>query len=102
MLAFSIPPDILLIDGHLELALPICQIPVVRGDEQLVSVGAASIVAKVTRDEMMTAYDTQYPHYGFKLHKGYPTASHIDALKRFGPSPIHRLSFAPVTARSHS
>jgi ribonuclease HII len=57
---------------------------------------AASILAKVTRDRIMVAFDKQYPGYGFAEHKGYATATHLDALKRLGPSPIHRLSFAKV------
>ena len=70
--------------------------PVVRGDEKLISVGAASIVAKVVRDEMMTSYDLEYPDYGFRFHKGYPTPAHLSALETHGPSPIHRMSFGPV------
>lgn len=96
VLAISVTPDLLLIDGHLKLDLPLRQIPIIQGDAKIVSIGAASIVAKVTRDEMMEAYDLQYPHYGFKYHKGYPTPAHIAALEEHGPSPIHRLSFGPV------
>ncbi len=96
VLALSVTPDLLLIDGHLKIDLPMHQIPIIRGDAKVVSIGAASIVAKVTRDEMMTLYDIQYPHYGFRFHKGYPTAAHIAALEERGPSPIHRMSFGPV------
>ena len=96
VLALSVTPDFLLIDGQFPIHLPIHQMPVIRGDEKLVSIGAASIVAKVTRDEMMCVLDLKYPHYGFRDHKGYPTRAHIAALETHGPSPIHRLSFRPV------
>ena len=96
VLALSVTPDLLLVDGPFALHLPIHQIPVVRGDQKLISIGAASIVAKVTRDEMMNLYDLQYPHYGFRLHKGYPTHRHLSALEEHGPSRIHRMSFRPV------
>ena len=96
VLALSATPDLLLIDGHLKIDLPVHQIPIVQGDAKVVSIGAASIVAKVTRDEMMEVYDLRYPHYGFKYHKGYPTRAHVAALEEHGPSPIHRLSFGPV------
>ncbi|MBI4358494.1 MAG: ribonuclease HII [Candidatus Omnitrophica bacterium] len=96
VLALSITPDLLLIDGHLKVDLPIRQLPVINGDQKLISIGAASIVAKVTRDEMMEVYDRKYPDYGFRHHKGYPTPAHIAALEVHGPSPIHRFSFRPV------
>jgi ribonuclease HII len=96
VLALSITPELLLIDGLHQIDLPVRQIAVVRGDARFVSVGAASIVAKVTRDELMTEYDEQYPEYGFRNHKGYPTPDHLALLSRIGPSPIHRMSFGPV------
>ena len=96
VLALPVTPDFVLIDGLFGLDLPIPQKPVVRGDSRLVSVGAASIVAKVTRDEIMMHYDRTYPSYGFKEHKGYSTPAHIAALEEHGPSPIHRMSFEPV------
>jgi len=96
VLALPISPDLLLIDGHLKIDLPIDQIPVVSGDKRLVSVAAASIAAKVTRDEMMIVWDRMYPHYGFAKHKGYPTLAHRKALKEWGPSPLHRKTFRPV------
>lgn len=99
VLALSVTPGFLLIDGHLKIDLPIPQAPIVAGDSKLISVGAASIVAKVTRDQMMETYDLQYPHYGFRYHKGYPTEAHVAALEEHGPCPIHRMTFAPV-ARS--
>ena len=97
VLALPVTPDFILIDGLFKIDLPIAQMPVVRGDEQLVSVGAASIVAKVTRDEMMAVYDQKYPAYGFARHKGYPTEAHLAALEEHGPSSIHRMSFRPVS-----
>lgn len=86
-------PSQLLIDA---VSLPDCRIPqlgIVHGDAVSVSIAAASIVAKVTRDRMMVQYDQQWPVYGFARNKGYGTAEHIAALKEFGPCPIHRRSF---------
>ena len=74
-----------------DIAIPQC--PIVRGDAQSVSIAAASIVAKVTRDRMMKEYDALYPEYGFARNKGYGTAEHIAALRQYGPCPIHRRSF---------
>lgn len=97
VLVLSSTPDILLIDGPFKINLPLEQIPMIGGDEKLVSVGAASIVAKVTRDEIMNDYDLEYPHYGFRFHKGYPTEAHFAALNQHGPCPIHRMTFGPLT-----
>ena len=69
------------------------QVPIVKGDAKSASIAAASILAKVTRDRMMTAYDNQYPGYGFAAHKGYGSQEHIAALRRLGPCPIHRKLF---------
>ena len=69
---------------------------VVKGDSQVPAIAAASILAKVTRDREMQVLDALYPGYGLAGHKGYPTAEHLDALRRLGPTPIHRRSFAPV------
>ncbi len=69
---------------------------VVKGDALVASVSAASILAKVARDEYMRQLDGRYPGYGFADHKGYPTAAHVAAIRRLGPSPVHRMSFAPV------
>ena len=71
---------------------------IVKGDQRSLSIAAASIVAKVMRDRMMVEEDLRYPGYGFAVHKGYPTKAHLEHLHRLGPSPIHRLSFAPVKA----
>ncbi|MEM6817954.1 MAG: ribonuclease HII [Pseudomonadota bacterium] len=71
-------------------------VPLVSGDARDASIAAASILAKTTRDDMMIAYDSQWPDYGFASHKGYGTKAHMAALARLGPCPIHRTSFAPV------
>lgn len=96
VLALTVTPDLLLIDGPYKIDLPLKQVPMIDGDRKLISVGAASIVAKVTRDRIMCDYDLQYPHYGFRKHKGYCTPAHVAALEECGPSPIHRMSFQPI------
>ena len=96
VLALPVTPDLLLIDGPFKINFPVKQVPVIRGDEKIVCIGAASIVAKVTRDAMMDRFDIQFPQYDFKAHKGYPTPNHLSLLKTHGPSPIHRMSFRPV------
>jgi ribonuclease HII len=90
------PPDCLLIDGTHCLALPLAQRAIIGGDARSVSIAAASIVAKVTRDRIMEEYDHIFPQYGFSRHKGYPTHVHREALRRFGCCPIHRKSFKGV------
>jgi ribonuclease HII len=94
--ALPIRPDVALIDGLPVQPFPVPQIALVKGDARSASVAAASIVAKVTRDRLMLEYDAAYPQYGFASHKGYPTPEHLALLEKFGPSPIHRRSFAPV------
>lgn len=86
-------PDLLLNDAVKIPKVSIRQIPIIKGDAKSVSIAAASIVAKVTRDKMMEAYETKYPGYGFASNKGYGSAEHIAALKRLGPCKIHRKSF---------
>jgi ribonuclease HII len=87
----------LLVDGPLRLkGTKLPQQPVVRGDSCCLSIAAASIVAKVTRDRLMVAFARQYPEHGFESHKGYATAAHCQAIARYGPLPIHRHSFAPI------
>ncbi|MFN3974016.1 MAG: ribonuclease HII [Dehalococcoidia bacterium] len=94
--ALGVPPQAVLVDAMpLEIKGVRC-IPLVHGDHLSLSVAAASIVAKVERDALMEALDVHYPGYGFRRHKGYPTPQHLEALRRLGPSPIHRRSFAPV------
>ena len=89
----SVPPDILLNDAETIPGLDIPQVSIIKGDAKSVSIAAASVMAKVTRDHMMARYGELYPQYGFAKHKGYGTAAHIAALKEFGPCPIHRRSF---------
>lgn len=89
----KIKPDILFIDALTIPDISILQVPIVKGDSKSISIAAASILAKVTRDRMMIAYDKIFPGYGFAENKGYGTKDHIAALKRLGPSPIHRMSF---------
>jgi ribonuclease HII len=88
-------PDYLLLDA-MEIDLPIEQKALIHGDARSVSIAAASILAKVERDKRMAEYDEMYPQYGLAQHKGYGTPDHLDALRRFGPSPLHRFSYAPV------
>jgi len=76
--------------------IPFEQHAIIDGDNLMKVIAAASIIAKVTRDRMMLEYDREYPNYGFSKHKGYGTKVHMDALRKFGPCPIHRLSFKPV------
>ena len=85
--------EILLNDAVTIPGVDIMQVPIVKGDAKSVSIAAASILAKVTRDRMMMEYDQIYPEYGFAKHKGYGTAAHIAALKEYGPCPIHRRTF---------
>ncbi|MCU0573303.1 MAG: ribonuclease HII [Syntrophobacteraceae bacterium] len=89
-------PDLLLIDGPYRLPLPTPQLGIPGGDRRSVSIAAASIVAKVHRDRVMDRYHDLYPAYGFDRNRGYPTAMHREALRRFGPCPIHRRTFAGV------
>lgn len=89
----KVEPDILLIDAVTIPDISIPQVPIIKGDEKSISIAAASIVAKVTRDRLMIAYDKIFPGYGFADNKGYGSKQHIDAIKKLGPSPIHRRSF---------
>jgi ribonuclease HII len=90
-------PQWLLIDGNrCPDNLPCPALAVVKGDSQVAAISAASILAKVNRDQTMEALEALYPGYGFAQHKGYPTASHRAALAKLGPCPIHRLSYGPV------
>lgn len=89
----GIVPEVLLNDAVTIPELDLEQVPIIKGDARSVSIAAASILAKVTRDRLMTEYDNMYPQYGFAVHKGYGTAAHIQALKTYGPCPIHRNTF---------
>ena len=86
-------PSILFNDAVTIPGIDIPQVPIIKGDAKSVSIAAASVLAKVTRDHMMVEYDHLFPQYGFAKHKGYGTAAHIAALKEFGPTPIHRRTF---------
>ena len=88
-------PQHVLLDA-VPLKLSMTSSPIVHGDAKSASIAAASIAAKVTRDRLMLKYDEEYPQYGFKRHKGYGTAEHLAALRKYGPCPIHRRSFEPV------
>ena len=95
---FSLPlkPDHVIVDGYSIPRLKIFQRGVIGGDKKCLSIAAASIVAKVIRDDMMDKFDKEYPGYGFSQHKGYGTKAHLESLRRLGPCKIHRKSFRPV------
>jgi ribonuclease HII len=96
-----VTPELVLVDGNAEVpGLAGAQRAVVDGDARLLSVAAASIVAKVVRDRIMDRLDRVWPAYGFARHKGYGTAEHLEALERLGPCPLHRYSFTPVCVQS--
>lgn len=92
----KVQPDIVLVDGGYTLPLKTKVKAVIQGDCTSLSIAAASILSKVTRDRMMNEIDKLYPQYGFSKNKGYPTKEHISALKKYGPCKVHRKSFAPV------
>ena len=101
VLRLGLKPDLLRVDGRQVPRFngaeqPFLAEPVVRGDQLVPAISAASILAKVCRDRLMRRWHRRYPHYGFDSNKGYPTPRHLAALSRFGPCPIHRQSFAPV------
>ncbi len=95
--ALPCSPDHLVVDARRIPQVEVPQLSLIGGDGRSYSVAAASIVAKVTRDAMMRELDGQYPQYGFRAHMGYGTPQHLAAIERFGPCPIHRRSFAPVS-----
>ena len=101
--ALSPPADFALVDGLPVSGLPCPSRAIVKGDARSLSIAAASIVAKVTRDRIMQQLDREYPCYGFARHKGYGTRTHMEALLEYGPCPVHRRSFRPVqdAARIH-
>ncbi len=101
LVALHLPPSHVVVDGNRcpdlrGLGFECTGESVVKGDATVASISAASIIAKVARDELMRELDQEYPGYGFAVHKGYPTAAHIEALRRLGPSAVHRRSFGPV------
>ena len=89
-------PDKVLLDAVKLENLPMASLSLIKGDAKSASIAAASIIAKVSRDRLMDEYDKKYPEYGFAGHKGYGTGSHIEAIRKYGPCPIHRLSFEPI------
>ncbi|OUP65820.1 ribonuclease HII [Drancourtella sp. An177] len=89
----KVHPDLLLNDAVTIPEIDIPQVPIIKGDEKSISIAAASIIAKVTRDRLMKEYDSLLPQYGFASNKGYGSREHIEALKQYGPTPIHRRSF---------
>ena len=86
-------PDLLINDAVTIPKVAIRQVPIIKGDAKSISIAAASIIAKVTRDRLMVQYDSVFPEYGFASNKGYGAAAHIEALRKYGPTPIHRRSF---------
>jgi ribonuclease HII len=99
VLALDPQPQHLLIDARKLDGLTMPQQPIIKGDAKSITIGAASIVAKVHRDHLMAQLDGEYPGYGFADHKGYPTPEHLDALERLGACALHRRSFAPVAKK---
>lgn len=94
--ALDVKPDALLVDA-MNVPIDLPQVKLIKGDAKSNSIAAASIVAKVFRDKLMDDYDKIYPQYGFPRNAGYGTKEHIEALKKYGPTPIHRKTFAPVS-----
>ncbi|PID44607.1 MAG: ribonuclease HII [Proteobacteria bacterium] len=94
--ARNVMPDYILVDGKFDVPLDTLQQHLIKGDEKSASIAAASIVAKIVRDEIMTRLHAAYPHYGFLTNKGYPTRQHRDRIKKYGICPAHRLSFRGV------
>ncbi|MDG2214347.1 MAG: ribonuclease HII [Verrucomicrobiota bacterium] len=90
------PVQHVLVDGRPVRSLSVSQTAIVKGDGKSYTIGAASILAKVTRDRLMIEYDQKYPGYGFARHKGYGTRAHLSAIEKLGPCPLHRMSFAPL------
>lgn len=96
----SVPVDFVVVDGNRTPGFDVCQSDwLIQGDGKLDAIRAASIIAKVARDREMEGLDELYPNYGLARHKGYATRYHLDALRRYGPSPVHRMSFGPCRQR---
>ena len=100
--ALGIRPHLVLLDGRYPADLPVPQAALVDGDARCACIAAASVVAKVTRDRLMRQLDAAFPQYGFGRHKGYPTRAHLEAIRRWGPSPVHRRSFASAWERQQA
>lgn len=100
VLTLSTPAQAALIDGLPVPRFPLPQRALVKGDSLSLSIAAASVMAKVTRDRLMLELAERHPEYGFEVHKGYPTARHLEALARHGPTPAHRHSFGPVAQQT--
>lgn len=94
----AVIPKLALIDGNRCPIMPVASQAIVKGDDLVPAISAASILAKVARDAALNALHLQYPHYAFDQHKGYPTALHLERLRQHGVSPVHRRSYAPVRA----
>lgn len=94
--ALPLKPDHILIDGKDKFSFPIPHESIIRGDQKIRCIAAASILAKVTRDHLMNEYAKQFPSYGFEIHKGYGTQNHQEALNQFGVSELHRKSYQPI------
>jgi ribonuclease HII len=101
VLGLNIEPAYVLTDGYAIEGLGVPNLAVWKGDQVVVSISAASIIAKVTRDRIMRELDLEFPEYGFAGHKGYITAGHTQALEKHGPTPHHRTSFSNITALIH-
>lgn len=96
----AVKPNLVLIDGnHTIPNLKINQQAIVSGDAKSACIACASILAKVTRDSIMLEYAKQYPQYNFEKHKGYGTKAHLEAIQKYGPCPIHRMTFAPLNSK---
>ena len=98
VLGLSVTPELALIDGNRCPHLPMAAQAIVKGDDKVEAISAASILAKTARDAALMALHVQYPQYAFDQHKGYPTALHLERLREHGISPVHRLTYAPVRA----
>lgn len=94
----DIKSDFLLLDGNFKIESDILQRSIIKGDQKVFSISAASVIAKVTRDRLMETYHKKYPQYGFDKHKGYGTKVHFASLQKFGPCKIHRKTFWPVSS----
>ncbi len=92
----GVRPDVIYVDGTFTPNVPMPAVAVIGGDDRIAAISAASIVAKVIRDREMDRAAAHHPNYGFERHKGYATAAHLEAIERFGPTELHRRSFAPV------